>query len=353
MREHGNWSVGLGRWGGLHVRLHVFFLLFATVTLYLSWLDQRGEAAGGLAAVVAMGLGILLVSVLLHSLGHHYAATRLGGNVDQIVIWPLGELSPIRPPREPHAELVVHSAGPLVNLVMCLACAALLLTQTNGALIGLLHPLHPENLTEGSMWLVGLKLTFWINWLLLLVNLIPAFPFDGGRALRAVLAAQWSHAGRRHASVVVARLAQVAAVGLLIVAWLVRGEEPAGVTPAWFALVLLAICLFFSASYEQERYDDDPEDDELFGYDFSQGYTSLERTDDPPQSKPGPVSQWIEQRRQAKLRRQREIEEEEERRVDEILVRLHEHGLESLSRDDRELLERVSTRYRKREGHGA
>ena len=87
------------------------------------------------------------------------------------------------------------------------------------------------------------------------------------------------------------------------------------------------------------------------GYDFSQGYTSLERStqslDEKAQS---PISQWLEQRRQARQRREEQQEADEERRVDEILARLHEHGLRNLSDEDRSILERVSARYRNRMG---
>jgi hypothetical protein len=86
----------------------------------------------------------------------------------------------------------------------------------------------------------------------------------------------------------------------------------------------------------------------LFGYDFSQGYTSLERSTTRHEAQVGPITRWIQRRRQARFQRQREVEAEEERRVDDILVRLHTHGIDSLSDEDRSLLKRVSARYRQR-----
>jgi hypothetical protein len=140
----------------------------------------------------------------------------------------------------------------------------------------------------------------------------------------------------------------VAAVGLLIAAWLLRANEANTLVPLWFSLVLLAIFLFFSAKQEEERTIEAEVDEELFGYDFSQGYTSLERSDSRSDESSGLLYRWIEQRRQARQQRRTEIEAEEERRVDDILLRLHQYGMENLSDEERSLLKRVSARYRQR-----
>jgi stage IV sporulation protein FB len=117
----------------------------------------------------------------------------------------------------------------------------------------------------------------------------------------------------------------------------------------WLPLVLLSMYLFFVARQELRRTDDDEDDDDLFGYDFSQGYTSLEEASHPRRrSVPGPLRRWLRQRRDMKQRRLRDLEAEEERRVDEVLIRVKELGVNSLSPDERALLERVSARYRNR-----
>ena len=127
-------------------------------------------------------------------------------------------------------------------------------------------------------------------------------------------------------------MAQIVAVGLLIVAYLVRDSQPAALIPAWFALVLLAVFLFFSARQEESQPVEEETDSGEFGYDFSEGYSSLEHR----------------HRREAGRQRQRQIEADEEDRVDGILARVHERGIESLSKEERALLERVSARYRSR-----
>jgi Ca2+/Na+ antiporter len=186
-----------------------------------------------------------------------------------------------------------------------------------------------------------------MNWLLLLVNLIPADPLDGSRLLRSVL---WPAMGYRGAIRTVARSGMLVSLVLCLAALVLHNLHDSQLVPTWLPLVLLAIYLFFSSRQELQRVEDDENEDDLFGYDFSQGYTSLERMHSPGRRRnhPGPLRRWLRQRNELKERRIKEIEEEEERRFDEVLVRLKEVGLDSLSPEERALMERVSVRYRKR-----
>ncbi len=340
MRDLLGWNIYLGRWAGVHVRLHVFFVLLVVFAVNFAWLDGRGD----LLEYVAASLLILFLSVLAHELGHCYAARRLGGRVDQIVIWPLGGLSQQHVSHQPQDELVVASAGPLMNLAICLGSALpLALTESWQYVVGLLNPLKAPLWTQGLSWHDVLAQTFWFNWLLLLVNLLPAAPLDGGRLLRALL---WHRIGYRSAVQQVARVAKVTAVAICVAAWWFHSDYPYAPLP----LALLGVLLFFSAKQEAERQDRESED-ALFGYDFSQGYTSLEKQFDSParKSAPGPVRQWLQGRREARQLRQQQIEQEDDRRVDDVLARLHEMGREALSDEDRALLDRVSARYRNRQ----
>ncbi len=347
MYDSSVWSVSLGRWSGVRVRLHVFFLLWTVATVYASTLG-----GGDLVWVGALSMLILFVSVLLHELGHCYAALRLGGHADQIVIGPLGGLAPVSVPHEPRYELTAALSGPIVNFAICVAVAPLLFIWSNDALLGLMPFLAPENLIEGTLFEVTLKLTFWINWILLLVNLLPAFPFDGGRVLRSIL---WPRVGDRQAVVWVGRAAKLVALALCVAAWWMFVREPtdaaieaAGVA-AWVPLLLMAIVLFFSANHDVARRDRSEPDEEFFGYDFSQGYTSMQRGEElSPDEQVGLLEGWRERRREAKEKARQETEKVEERRVDEILDRLHKSGMDGLSDEDREILHRVSARFRDR-----
>jgi hypothetical protein len=247
----------------------------------------------------------------------------------------------------------------LVNLIVALLCLATLWAyqqsqgQTAIAITAVLNPLHPPYPSVDASQLsptVTLQLTLWINWILFVLNLIPAFPFDGGRALLALFAIVPRGRTMRRPVAIVALIAKVVAVGLLVAAWFVREQPDPVVVPTWFALVLLSIFLFFSARVEESQQEADEMGEELFGYDFSQGYTSLERPEAPHEHPvAGPITRWRQRRRQEQIRRQMAREAEEDQRMDDILARLHQLGMENLSSEDRALLNRVSARYRSRE----
>ncbi len=349
MHDHASWSFGLGRWGGVHVRVHMFFFLFAAATCYLSWWEGKAGGSARVDPLAVYSLLILFASVLLHDLGHLWAAWRLGGRMEQSVLAPWGGLAAVRGIADPRAELLAHLAGPAAHVAVCLLTAPLLV-GASGHLLGLLNPLAPDQLTVGSTALVFVKLAFWLNWTLLLVNLLPVFPFDGGSALRAALLAKWPDLGRRGASWAVANLAKVAVVGAAVLIFVLPLDDAEGLVPQRFALILLCIFLYFSAQHEERRCAaEESEWDELFsGSGGPADLSSLEHGLEHDPHASGPLQRYFEHRREMRLRRRQEMEAEEERRVDEILDRLHQHGLQALSPQDRALLDRVSARYRSR-----
>jgi hypothetical protein len=189
-----------------------------------------------------------------------------------------------------------------------------------------------------------LALVFWVNWMLFLVNLLPAFPLDGGRIMQSTM---WMAVGQRSVMLGAVLISQFVGLLLLAGAWLVHSRDD---NNAWVPLLILGMILFFSARAEAASAADSQTDDDPLGYDFSQGYTSLERDlDTDAKTELGPVGRWLEERREARQQRQRQIEEDEERRMDDILARLHSAGLSGLSPEDRQILDRVSARYRNRQ----
>ncbi len=179
------WSLRLGKLAGIDVYVHAtFVLLLAWVAL----MDYRatGSIEGAVSGVVLI-LTVFAI-VVLHELGHALAARRYGIPTRDITLLPIGGVARLeRMPREPRQELAIALAGPAVNVV--LATMLWLVLTTLG-----IDPLAGE-FASGSPLLAGIFMVrlFWVNVILALFNMIPAFPMDGGRVLRAILAMRRSH----------------------------------------------------------------------------------------------------------------------------------------------------------------
>ena len=205
----------------------------------------------------------------------------------------------------------------------------------------------PQDLIEpGGTGLIAAKITLWLNWILMLLNLLPAYPFDGGPILRAML---WPALGRRTARVVTARIAM--GIGVLLCAsslLTVAGEFPTQF-PIWIPLVMLGVFLFFSARQDLATAASPEWTDEPAGYQVSSdGLDLLDvmwSTDDETDG----VLVEHQQRPSAEQNR-REQEAVEDARVDDILARLHDSSWAALSPDEIAILQRASQRYRERRG---
>jgi stage IV sporulation protein FB len=172
-----SWSLPIFRIAGIQLRIHITFLLL------IAWLAFGYYAQGGSAAAASRVIFVLLlfVCVVLHEFGHAFAAKAFGINTPDITLLPIGGVARLeRMPEEPVQELIIAVAGPLVNVVIALG---LFVSGGSQAL------LNPSNLEGGG--LVAQLLT--INIVLVLFNLLPAFPMDGGRVLRALLATRLSY----------------------------------------------------------------------------------------------------------------------------------------------------------------
>jgi len=331
MRDLLSWNVSLGRWADVHVRLHVSFLVLITAVLHL------GTAGGPAPALI--GLAILFFSVVAHELGHCTAAWKCGGRVERMVLGPWGGLTYVCPSRDRQFEIFTALAGPTVNLAICLLSLTVLL-GLGEPVVKLFHPFElPVNGMRPTSFGV-ISLVAWINWLIVLVNLLPVYPLDGARAVRALLRPYF---GFRTAVVFTWRAGMVAALGLCVAAYYLHSPSHM----ASLACSLLAIFLYFSSWQEARRWH---EPDAI-----SDGEAFEERLDEAEDMEPRPspmfgsVRRWLQRRRHERMMQRLQQERDEEERVDEVLARLHTLGSQSISSEDRALLERVSARYRQRQ----
>jgi len=223
------WSFRLGVFAGIAVHVH------ATFALLLGWVALTHYLAGRSLAAAAGGVVFILavfLCVLLHEFGHALAARRYGIPTRDITLLPIGGLARLaRMPEDPRQELVVAIAGPAVNVVIAAGLlGGLAATSQVRPLeeLGLARGSLPERLAVVNVWLV-------------LFNMIPAFPMDGGRVLRALLATRLPYA---RATQIAASVGQGAAlilgfVGLFtnpflvfiaMLVWIGAGQEAGAVS---------------------------------------------------------------------------------------------------------------------------
>src|SRR5262249_29428087 len=168
------WSINIGHIAGTAVRIHVTFLLFLGWIFIASWYSGGPQAAwSGLAFMV-----LLFACVLAHEFGHIFTARAFGVATPDVTLLPIGGVARLeRIPKKPSEDLLVALAGPAVNVVI-----ALVLIAFAGA------SLRPQSLAAVESTQISLidRLAA-VNLFLAVFNMIPAFPMDGGRVLRALL----------------------------------------------------------------------------------------------------------------------------------------------------------------------
>ncbi|MEO8090213.1 MAG: site-2 protease family protein [Gemmatimonadales bacterium] len=219
------WVYTIGRVAGTDIKVHLTFVLF------LGWWTLSGYRVGGPGGAITAAVLLLALfgCILLHEFGHILMARRFGVRTPDVILLPIGGVARLeRIPDEPRQELLIALAGPAVTAVLALIFYLILRLTGGDAEIDQLSPLAPLL----SQLLV-------INVWLLLFNLIPAFPMDGGRVLRALLA---SRLGLVRGTRVAATLGQVlAAMGGL---YGIMAPQP--------LLILIAFFVFLGATAEAE-----------------------------------------------------------------------------------------------------
>jgi Zn-dependent protease len=355
MRDPFTWSLPLPRIFGISVRVHLLFFVFALVM----WLRMlaKDQPDGSGAAMLAL-LVLIFLSVLLHELGHCYAARLVDGDAREILLWPLGGLAFCDVPHTPRANFITAAGGPAVNLLLTVVCALVLvyagfwpsldprfeqawwtrLSSFDGVEYGskFSHAATLGHLLDD--WQVLVAQLFWVNWFSLLVNvLLIGFPLDGGRMFQALL---WPRLGYRQSMVyaIVAGFVVMVIVGVFA---LVQNE-----------VLILCLALFiYTACKWQWVVLETGGEESVFGYDFSQGYTSLEKDQPPPpprRRRPNVLQRWWQRRTARKLLREQERQLAEEKRMDELLEKIQRQGKGALTDEEHRFLKRVADKYRNR-----
>jgi len=332
-----NWSFRAGRVWGIDVRIHVTFLIGAVVLLWMQ-LPKPGQAPVPLLTVLGETIGtylILFAIVLLHEFGHCWGARTTGGEAEQILLWPLGGLAQVNPVHHPRAHLVTTVAGPMVNVAICAVCSGIL-TLWMGSLGAVpWNPLHPTTPldpmifpTVGQAWVLR---AYGISYFLLLINLLPVFPFDGGRVLQAIL---WSRRGFRIATEIATATGMIGAVVIALFGLF---------TDQSWLMMMIAVFGYVTCWQTRQALRDQP----TFGFgagdeDFGDAAT-LEA------ARPRRANWWQRRRARraaAQALQERRREEQHQARVEAVLAKVSQGGLTSLTPEDRAVLEEETRRKR-------
>ncbi|HAK93999.1 MAG TPA: hypothetical protein DCM87_03055 [Planctomycetes bacterium] len=345
-----SWGLYVGRAAGISVRIH-----WTLLGWWLYELDAIVRAGGPLWAWL-LTVGLSFGAILLHEFGHCAAARRAGGSADSVLLWPLGGLAMCRVPAHWKAELAVAAGGPLVTAAIALA--------------GLGASLLLPSFREGSESMLGAYAYYMLvpyQTFLLLFNVLPVYPLDGGRMMHAGLRGLLGRFGRRYdahsrATTAVVWSSRIVAAGGIVY----------GVAAGQFLLLCIAAWCLLETQRLLAARDQEEEEDwaHAAGYDFSRGYAGLggEAGEAAPRE-----SWWRRARRKARtalwrrrLRRHAAVREaetprapadagaetgggagtpEERERVDALLAKISAEGLAALTPEERAFLDATSRRW--------
>ena len=229
------YSWKLGRWAGIDVFLHWSFLIL------LGWVTLSYMASGGGIYAAVHGVGFLIAvfsCVVMHEFGHALMARKFGIETRDITMFPIGGVARLeRMPEKPRQEMAVALAGPAVNVLIVIVLLASLILYSGLTNILWRLTATSTNILSGTLFSFLTQL-IWANIILIVFNLLPAFPMDGGRVFRAFLAI---FLPRVRATQIASTVGQMLAIGLGIVGLF---SNP--------MLVLVATFVFFAARHENQ-----------------------------------------------------------------------------------------------------
>ena len=315
-----DWTLPGGTWLGVRTRLSPLLLIVPVLVTLQRWNLRLG---------LAFGLSLCL-AVALQELTCRLIARRRGQSGGEVLLWPLGRMN------RPSSAATMAAAGPLTNLLAALLCLPTL-WQTHGGW-ALLNPLRlPSVDFAAHAGLSLLALVFAANWIVFLANLLPAAPLAAGRLLAGLLVGRL---GQSLGFQTLYRAGTAVGVGVLTFGLLFQS--------AWLC-ALAAVLVVWNVRESMRQQIAETFDESFMGYDFSQGYTSLERSSPPEhEAQPGLLQRWLTRRRLLRDQRQRQKDEQVERQLDGLLDKVHTQGIDSLTDAERRLLKRASARYKGR-----
>ncbi|MBI1375760.1 MAG: hypothetical protein GC159_23875 [Phycisphaera sp.] len=327
------WSFPVGTYFDIAVRVNFWF-----IPLFVGRLMYDVEKGGmDVLPWSFRWMAVMFFSVLLHEFGHCFACRAVGGQANDILMWPLGGLAMCLPPRRPWPEFVTVVWGPLVTLILALGSFGILVMVTGEWLPVSLNPLTPWR-SRPEAGISGLvEDTFLINYILLLFNLALLFyPFDGGRLVQVAL---WKKLGYFKSMVVATGVGMGGAI-LIGMLGLSFGE-----------LMIVLVAVFGFITCYQQRKQLKMAGPGAFMDDHGESWKTGKMTFGDYHVDDEDSEGFFERRRrlkaEARRAKQRAAQEALDAEIDRILEKVSEQGMQSLSAKEKRTLQTKTEQERK------
>jgi Zn-dependent protease len=307
--------------GRVRVRAHACLLVFIALVLAF------GLGFGPDLPTRAVGIAVLIVSLLLHELGHS-AADLSRGNTDESILWPLGGIMRTRLVLLPVPSLLGSLCGPIVSFAIWGVSSSVLaglwhITRSTDLFAGI-APTFTADFDHPALYVWMLNR---VNYYLLVLNLLPILPLDGGFALQAIV---WSWLGYARSLLLACHLGMVFAIGL--------GVAGAVIAPTSWTIALALWCLLFCLQQHWQVK--------------TAGVWSFDEMDEQlahPPHRRHHLSRFAKWQARRQIRR----EEKEQVQLDAILQKVHDTGMRSLTWREKRVLKHATLRQREREMENA
>jgi Zn-dependent protease len=318
-------------------------LSFLVPVLWLALLWRLQDVTLGLLAAT-----IVLLSLILHELGHLIATAFTRGHAEEVILWPLGSLTQHTPGDGFRAVLATSLGGPIVSFVAAACC--LLFMPDREMAVQLLNPFAQFQVAESeSIRLTALRMCLMANWCLAVLNLLPLLPLDFGRVIHQFLTLRFTAVESRD---LMLRSGLVLCVFGLFAGYVFDFSS----LTALFAFLLILHMHESIQRQPQVPAQSAAEEETFLGYDFSEGYSSLARSaaryeeEDETwhKSQEFATSDDSDMRHEAVGDRLAQQRAEEDRLLDATLKKLHESGRDALNARELRILKRASDRFRER-----
>ena len=317
---------------GIRVRMHAALLLLIVLILLFGLGDF-----GHTIALRVQTVSVLFGVILLHEFGHCFAARSVGGEANEILMTPLGGLAMAMAPRRPWPTFVTVAGGPLVNVVICLLCGAGLYFTSDAFPLGpwTFGQYTPAILRGGWVRLeTYLFLIYSVSWFLLVFNMLPVFPLDGGQMLQSIL---WKPLGYYRSMMMTLTVGMAGAALMAMIGLATLGTIGGGLLLILIAISCFMTCFQMRAMMKAEGPWGFTEEDTP---DYS---ASLYAKDEPRRRKRANVfGKWAATR----ARKQAKQAASEQAKIDAILAKVSAHGMHSLTWLEKRALHKATERQR-------